>query len=61
MSKFTDLRTRVTTSLKAGARRSAAAATTQPGDGQQKPRMACQSLCLQCDARAPCTLGRLIG
>jgi hypothetical protein len=28
---------------------------------QQRPTRACQSLCLRCDARAPCSLGRLIG
>lgn len=32
---------------------------TQPRDVHQHHAKACQSLCLGCDARTPCTLGRL--
>ena len=61
MSTLTKLPSRVFRHLRAMSR--ATPATTPParGDGREKPAMACQSLCLNCDARTPCTLGRLIG
>jgi hypothetical protein len=39
----------------------AAPKATAPAQGGEKREMACQSLCLHCDARTPCVLGRLIG
>jgi len=61
MSTLTKLPSRVFRHL--GTKFRAAPATTAPprADGREKPAMACQSLCLNCDARTPCTLGRLIG
>lgn len=34
---------------------------SRPAEAGDKPGKACQSLCLGCDARTPCGLGRLIG
>ncbi|MBC5782254.1 hypothetical protein H8N03_04810 [Ramlibacter sp. USB13] len=55
--------------FKASFARKTPAAPTVPADPKKDPRAvatagarkACQSLCLGCDARTPCTLGRLIG
>jgi hypothetical protein len=61
MPKLTDLKSRVIRSLQGRSRLPAAPKEPPAGDGRTKRVMSCQSLCLQCDARTPCTLGRLIG
>jgi hypothetical protein len=61
MPILTDLRARVFSRLKARPRRTTATPAPASRDGGEKRAMACQSLCLNCDARTPCTLGRLIG
>jgi hypothetical protein len=56
-----DWQSRLVARWEAQSRVPAAPKGTTPAQGGQKREMACQSLCLQCDARTPCTLGRLIG
>jgi hypothetical protein len=46
--------------LRLGAVRPAPQSAKHPAEHQKSTR-ACQSLCLGCGARAPCSLGRLIG
>ena len=60
MNKLNDLRNRFVRYLKVE-QHPASAKATRTRDGRQEQARACQSLCLQCDARTPCALGRLIG
>jgi hypothetical protein len=60
MLNLADLRSRLAGRQTPAARVPAAPKSATPAQGDEK-RRACQSLCLQCDARTPCTLGRLIG
>jgi hypothetical protein len=56
-----DWQSRLIARWEAQSRVPAAPKRTTPRQPDEKRRMACQSLCLHCDARTPCTLGRLIG
>ena len=60
MSKLSDLSSRIIRSVSAE-RRMPVEPKLPRDDSRRKPTLSCQSLCLNCDARTPCSLGRMLG